>query len=270
MHQAQDKVILITGGAAGIGREVVRAFLQEGAKHVSVLDLDVTNGTNLEKELAAKHGENKIKFYKCDVTSQDLDACYDRVLKELGYIDVVINCAGLLNDSPKAYLKEIAVNVSALIASSMRAYGLMRKDKGGNGGTIINISSIMGLMQSAFVPIYAATKSAVLQFSNGLGMERNYSRSGVRVLTMCFGCTDTSLLQPGKMEGLDKDLEDEMFAILRQLPSQTIDSAVRGLLDAYKNASSGSTWLVTSNKPGRDITKDVQNGFGIMGRYILE
>ncbi|XP_013190074.1 15-hydroxyprostaglandin dehydrogenase [NAD(+)] [Amyelois transitella] len=270
MYQVKDKVVLITGGAAGIGRELVRAFLTEGAKHIAVLDLDINNGRDLEEELTSKHGPSKIKFYKCDVTSEDLNKCYDSVVRDVDYIDVVINCAGILNDSPKVYLKAIAVNVTALISSSMKAYGLMRKDKGGRGGTIINISSIMGLLQSGFLPIYSATKTAVLQFSNGLGMDINYSRSDVRVVTVCFGCTYTSLLERGKMAGVDEDVDDDMFTALERLPHQTVESAARGFMEAFKMASSGSTWLVTSNKPAKDITSDVKEGFNITSRSIFQ
>lgn len=59
---------------------------------------------------------------------------------------------------------------TALIRSSFKAFELMRKDHGGRGGTIINISSIVGLFQAHLLPVYTATKSAVLQFSNCLGV----------------------------------------------------------------------------------------------------
>lgn len=59
---------------------------------------------------------------------------------------------------------------TAVITSTLKAIDIMRKDKGGNGGTVINISSIAGLSQSHFLPIYFATKSAVIQFSNCIGV----------------------------------------------------------------------------------------------------
>ncbi|CAH2216214.1 jg19232, partial [Pararge aegeria aegeria] len=74
-----------------------------------------------------------------------------------------------MNDHPDVYEKEMLVNVSSLIKGSLTAYKLMRKDRDGRGGTIINISSIVALVQTPLLPVYSATKSAVLQFSNCLG-----------------------------------------------------------------------------------------------------
>lgn len=78
---------------------------------MAIIDVDVTNGTALEKELNNKYGSDKTKFYKCDVTSQDLHDVYDEIVKSYGYIDVVINNAGIMNDSPRLYEKEIAINL---------------------------------------------------------------------------------------------------------------------------------------------------------------
>lgn len=83
---------------------------------MAILDVDVTNGTALERELNDKYGPDKVKFYKCDITSHDLDDAYNDITKVHGYIDVVINNAGIMNDSPRLYEKEIAINfVSTLI-----------------------------------------------------------------------------------------------------------------------------------------------------------
>lgn len=90
------------------------------SQHVALLDLDVNNGKALETELASKHGMDKVFFYKCDVTSDDLHSAYDSVLKKFGYIDVVVNNAGILNDSPKAYEKMIAVNLVSNVRKDLR------------------------------------------------------------------------------------------------------------------------------------------------------
>ncbi|XP_059050150.1 uncharacterized short-chain type dehydrogenase/reductase y4vI-like [Achroia grisella] len=270
MYEVVNKVVLVTGGAAGIGAGIVGEFLKEGAKHVAALDVDVNSGKALETELSSKYGANKIKFYKCDVTTQDLDLAYDSILREFAYIDVVVNCAGIMNDSPDAYKKEIAVNVTALITSSLRAHKLMSKDEGGSGGTIVNVSSIIGLFQSALLPIYAATKSAVLQFSNGLGMDPNYSQSGVRVVTICFGVTDTSLIKTTKMGAYDTKLDEALAAAMKTFTVQRPESAVRGLLEAYKNGSSGSTWLITSDRPAEDVTANVNEGYKVLSRGVFD
>ncbi|KAG6452918.1 15-hydroxyprostaglandin dehydrogenase [NAD(+)]-like isoform X1 [Manduca sexta] len=269
MYEVKDKVVLVTGGAAGIGAGVVQAFLEENAKHVAALDVDVSNGQALEREMTAKYGPGKIKFYKCDVTTNDLEAAYESILNEYGYIDVVVNNAGIMNDRPNVYLKEITINVSALITSSLKAYNIMRKDHGGKGGAIINISSIVGLFQASLLPIYAATKSAVLQFSNCLGMEPHYSVSGVRVITLCFGCTDTTLFSLTKLGAFDKETDLLLENSLGVLPMQKPESAVKGLMDAYKTGASASTWLITSDKPAEDISENVKKAYSIMSQGVF-
>ncbi|XP_063822234.1 15-hydroxyprostaglandin dehydrogenase [NAD(+)]-like [Ostrinia nubilalis] len=270
MYEVKNKVFFITGGAAGIGAGVVKVFLGEGAKHVAILDVDVKNGTALEAELIAKYGADKVKFYKCDITTSELNDTYDAVLKQCGYIDTVVNCAGILNDNANVYMKAIAVNMTALITSSLRAYDIMRKDHGGTGGTIINISSIGALFQDQCLPIYHATKSAVLQFSLCLGMEPTYSRTGVRVVTLCFGCTDTSLLTTNKADSFDPDLRGSFFDGLKVMPTQTTENAVRGLVEAYKRGASASTWLVSGNKPAEDISANVKEAYAILSRGITD
>ncbi|KAI5638522.1 short chain dehydrogenase domain-containing protein [Phthorimaea operculella] len=272
MYEVKDKVFFVTGGAAGLGAGVTRAFLADGAKHVAVLDLDVASGKALESELAAKYGAKKIKFHKCDVTTKDLDDSYDAVLKEFDYIDCVVNNAGIMNDGPKSFVKEIDINVTALIRSSMKAYNLMRKDHGGKGGTIINISSIAGLFLCKELPIYSATKSAVLQFTNCMGMEPYYSRSGVRFLTICFGATDTSLLSSTKFGCIDKETDEDkaIEKTLARLPVQKPESAIKGLVEAFKRGESASTWLISADKPAVDITNNVHKGYDILSIGVYD
>ncbi|XP_013139029.1 PREDICTED: peroxisomal hydratase-dehydrogenase-epimerase-like [Papilio polytes] len=268
MYEVIDNVFLVTGGASGIGAGIVRAVLDRGAKHVVILDVDVVQGKALEKELNDKHGKNKAKFIECDITTQ-LQNAFDIAYKEYGYIDVVINNAGIMNDGPRVYEKEIAVNVTALITSTLKAFEWMRRDKRGKGGTIINISSIVGLIQTPLLPIYSATKSAVLQFSNCFGMEQNFKVFGVRVVTVCFGCTDTSLLDPQKLGGFIKDIDENITIGINKLPLQSVQSAIEGLLTAYSHGNSGSTWLVTSNRPAEEITENVKNAYKTLSQGVF-
>ncbi|CAG4908126.1 unnamed protein product [Colias eurytheme] len=268
MSNLKDKVVLITGAAIGIGAVSVKLFLEEGVKHIAITDIDVNAGKQLEEELNSKY-PGRVSFIKCDVTNdEELFSAYDQVLKQFGYIDLVINNAGVMNDSPKVYKKSIEVNVTALVTSTLKAWELMRKDKSGRGGTIVNISSIAGLVQGPHMPIYQGTKSAVLQFSNCIGAEENYEKTGVKVLTVCYGATNTSLISKQKLHSFS-DLYPHISDIVQQIPIQSVESAAKGLIEACKRGESASTWLVINDKEAKDITPAVKKAYSILLESIL-
>ncbi|XP_038215315.1 15-hydroxyprostaglandin dehydrogenase [NAD(+)]-like [Zerene cesonia] len=268
-NDLKDKVVLITGAAIGIGAASVKIFLEEGVKHIAITDIDVNAGKQLEQDLNSKY-PGRVSFIKCDVTNdEELFAAYDQVLKQYGYIDFVINNAGLMNDGPKVYKKEIEVNVAALVTSTLKAWELMRKDKSGRGGVIVNIASVAALVHSPYMPIYNSTKSAVLQFSNCIGTTENYEKTGVKVITVCYGVTKTSLLSKHKMQNFS-DIHEDLEEVLKQFPAQSAEEAAQGLVDACKRGESASTWLVTDGKGARDITPVVQEAYSLFHEAIMQ
>ncbi|KAG6452916.1 hypothetical protein O3G_MSEX007868 [Manduca sexta] len=221
VYEWKDKVVLITGAARGIGANVVRIALEEGVKRVVIIDVDETNTVALKNELNAKHGEGKVEFIKCDVTNEaQLTSAYKSVLNDKTNEYVVVNSAAILNDSWATYRKQIDINVTALITGSLIALDMMRADKGGKGGAIINMSSVAALAPLPYTPIYNATKSAVMQFSIALGANDYYERTRVRVLTMCFGATDTGLIALQNMGCFDEVMESRLGEALSIYPGQ--------------------------------------------------
>ncbi|XP_052737805.1 15-hydroxyprostaglandin dehydrogenase [NAD(+)]-like [Bicyclus anynana] len=251
-HSLNGKVALVTGGASGIGACTVRSLLEEGAKHVAVLDIEVEAGNVLQNELNTKYGENKVTFIECDVTNKEtLVGAFNAVQEQNGYIDVVVNNAGILDDTPENFERTININLTSLIRSSLHSWKIMHKEKGGSGGTIINFSSVAGLLKFEAIPIYSATKTAVLKFSTCLGDETHYTRSGVRVLAMCFGVTDTPILEN------NTKLFDETAKInFKEFKLQRPESAGKAVTEAYKQGTSASVWLSNADEPALDVTKD--------------
>ncbi|XP_041977816.1 alcohol dehydrogenase-like [Aricia agestis] len=270
MFEIKDKVFVVTGGATGIGAGVVRTLVEKGAKHVGILDTRKIDGVMLEEEIKSVHGLDKVKFLKCDVSSGDINASFETIQKLFGYIDVVVNNAGMMRDSKNFYLREISLNLTAVVATSFKAYGLMRKDKeGGAGGTIVNISSISGLMLCPYVPVYSATKGAVLQFGTCLGANENFSRTGVRVITICYGLTSTKMLKQ-KNIAFDEDVEQKLLEEFGTLPMQTVEEAVAGFVTAFEKGASGSSWLVSSKNPAKEITNNVKKYYTILSEGIAK
>ncbi|XP_075969294.1 15-hydroxyprostaglandin dehydrogenase [NAD(+)]-like [Anticarsia gemmatalis] len=267
----KDKVVLITGAAKGIGATVVRMALEEGAQHITILDVDKENGVALQNELNTKYGDEKVQFAYCDVTNEEqLKSNFEAVLGDKSRNYVVINNAGILNDSLRLYRKEIEINVTALVTGNLLALDLMRKDKGGNGGTIINMSSVVALWPSPFTPIYNATKSAVLMFSMNLGADDYYKRTDIRVLTICFGVTDTGLVALENMESFDPEMQSRFNEPLNALPAQKVESAAQGVINMFKQGSSASVWIANADKPVEDITDVVKKGYEILSSPIFK
>ncbi|KOB67739.1 putative alcohol dehydrogenase, partial [Operophtera brumata] len=196
-------------------------------------------------------------FIKCDVFDEDqLMNSFQAVLEEQGYIDVVVNYAFLMNDSKEAYRKMINVNFTSLVNSTLKSIELMSKENGRRGGTVINIASIIALFQSHLLPIYSATKSAILMFSNCIGRQEYYSRTGVRVITVALGAYDTPILHPDNLKSFDKHVEAIIY--------YRVESAAQGMVDVFKLAETGSTWIVVNDRPAKDITTTIKEAYELM------
>ncbi|XP_072944128.1 15-hydroxyprostaglandin dehydrogenase [NAD(+)]-like [Epargyreus clarus] len=261
----EDKVFLVTGGAAGVGAGLVRRLLFHNASHVAFLDVSEREGAALEAELSTKFGALKAKFIKCDIADPtQLATAYNQVLDKYHRLDAVVNNAAVLSADESSYKKMVDINFIATVTSTYKALDIMAADKGGNGGCIVNISSLLALKPSARLPVYAATKAAVLQFSNNIATDELYSNTQVRIATVCLGPTDTAILNRRSLENFDKDGAQ---GISSRVPErQKVESAVSGILDVISSGENGSTWIVADNKPAVDITENVRKGF----RYLTE
>ncbi|XP_038220799.1 15-hydroxyprostaglandin dehydrogenase [NAD(+)]-like [Zerene cesonia] len=270
MNSLENKVVLVTGGANGIGAEIVKEFINEGAK-VTILDINESAANELVYNLAGKHGRERIQFIKCDVSKEDqlLDA-FEKVNNQFDYIDVIVNNAGIADESFDMYKKEIDLNFTAVITSSLRGIEFMRKDKAGKGGTIINVSSVSGLMRICpGLFLYGAIKCALIHFGSSIGMKEYYSRTNVRVITICFGVTQSNILLTTKSfdEQINRDGEQIMRNIALRSPVQPAEVAARGVVECYTNGESGSVWLVNNGKIC-DISDNIDQAFETMGEKV--
>ena len=185
MGRLEGKVCVITGAASGIGATSARLFTAEGAR---VAGVDVAEGS--EGELAIQ----------ADVTDEgQVREAYDRVLHDLGRIDVLFNNAGIsppddssvLDTSLDAWQRVQDVNLRSVFLCCK--HGIPHLLNGG-GGSVINTASFVATMGSAVSQIsYTASKGGVLALSRELGVE--FARRGVRVNALCPGPVSTPLLR---------------------------------------------------------------------------
>lgn len=163
MGRLQGKVAIVTGGSVGIGAASVTRMAEEGAS-VAVLDILDAEGHLLVSQLAARGF--KAAYHHCDVSREtSVDAAIAAVVAEFGRLDVLVNNAGISGaNKPTHELTEAewdlvqGINVKGVFFCTKHAIPHL-KDAG--GGSIINLSSIYGLIGGADVPPYHASKGAV-------------------------------------------------------------------------------------------------------------
>lgn len=192
MGRLDDKVVVITGAASGIGREAALLFSEEGAK-VCVTDLYAEAGERTASEC------REAFFAEVDVTSPDsVEAMYAGAAERYGGIDVLYNNAGImpaddasiLETEPDAWQRVQDVNAKGVYLCCK--YGIPHLLERG-GGSVINVASFVALVGAATSQIsYTASKGAVLSMSRELAVE--FARRGIRVNALCPGPVETPLL----------------------------------------------------------------------------
>ncbi|XP_023943578.2 15-hydroxyprostaglandin dehydrogenase [NAD(+)] [Bicyclus anynana] len=247
-RDVKGKVAVITGGADGLGLAMVKSFLQKGAKLVISLDINEEQGKASEAALKSEYGNDRVVFYKCNVQT-DLEAIFDKIIAEYKAIDILINNAGVLDELN--IRRTIEVNTIALMEWTMKFYEQMRTDKGGKGGTIINVSSIYGFRVLPYIPYYHGSKFAVIGFSKSIGHEDNFKKSGVRVVTLCPGLTHTNMANYPKIK--EDDMIPEFKTCLLAHDWQDPVDIGRGTVEIFEKADTGTVWLVEGTRPAEKL-----------------
>ena len=204
----KDRVTLITGGAAGIGKATAQLFAAKGAK-VVICDVNPEAGEATVKALGPEH-----RFYQVDVTNRDaVQAWVDDVVAQYGRIDVLINNAGVLRDNQLVKVKNgalvkqmpeadfdlvIAVNLKGVFNCTQAVAPHMIT---GGGGVILNASSIVGLDGNFGQTNYVATKAGVIGMTKVWA--RELGRHNIRVNAVAPGFTATEMVMAMPQRILD-------------------------------------------------------------------
>ncbi len=208
----QTKVVVVTGGAKGIGEGCARVFCGAGWR-VAICDMDEKTGAALAAELSAK-GPGVCSFESADVRkTDDLRRVIDNAAQKYGRLDCLINNAGwhpphqpIDEFSIQDFNDQLQLNLVAVFAGCKFALPHLRKTR----GSVVNISSLVAVMGQEWASTYCATKGAVSALTRALAIDE--ARHGVRVNAVLPGNVITHMRTTGVAasrdpEGLHKWIE---------------------------------------------------------------
>ena len=173
MKLLENKVALITGGGRGIGRSICESFAENGCNVAFTYNSSKEAAENLVEEL--KKYDVKVKSYKSDASDHDKSVeLIDNVISDFERIDVLVNNAGITKDnllmrmSPSDFKDVVNVNLGSVFNLTKSSIRIFLKQK---EGSIINISSIVGVKGNAGQSNYAASKAGIIGFSKSIALE---------------------------------------------------------------------------------------------------
>ncbi|MEO9967816.1 MAG: 3-oxoacyl-ACP reductase FabG [Reichenbachiella sp.] len=200
MEKLKDRVAIVTGGSAGIGRAAVLKLADEGAK-IAIWDIDEAQGQELANELSSR--SIQAIFQKVNTADPEaVNSAAEEVIRQLGRIDILINNAGITRDATIKKMTNdqwdqvIAVNLTGVFNCIKAASPNMIEN---GSGRIINTSSVVGLAGNFGQTNYAATKAGVIGMTKTLARELGKYQITVNAVAPGFIATEMVKAMPEKV-----------------------------------------------------------------------
>jgi len=195
MGRVENKIAIVTGGASGLGKAAARLLVAEGAT-VVITDLDAAQGETVAAEIAG--GSGRCSFRQQDVQDEDRwRELIAETLERYGRLDVLVNNAGVGGDgvfidelSLEQWRRCLGVNLDGVFLGVKHGVGAMKQ----TGGSIINLSSILGLVGLPRAGAYAASKGGVRLLTKAAAIECTQRQLNIRVNSIHPGFIDTPMV----------------------------------------------------------------------------
>lgn len=184
--EIKNSVVLITGGASGIGRIMGGMVLAKGAKALAIWDI---NEANIEATVAEHSAAGAVKGYRVDVSSYELvKQAYDATVADFGQVDIIIQCAGIVTsnrtfnqNTVQEIDRTMTINTIAPMYVGLVALNdMIARDR----GQIVTIASAAGMLSLPKMSIYAASKWGAIGWSDSVRIELQKMKSHVQMTTV--------------------------------------------------------------------------------------
>mgnify|MGYP000876607468 CR=1 FL=1 len=247
----QDKVILVTGAAGGVGHAVVRSFAAEGAR-VAVCDLDDGASQTLVGELGAQGF-----LVSGDVTDPEIcDAMIDAAVDHFGRLDVLVNGAGVIHvgdaqsTSPAQWRHVLAVNLDGAFYMSRAAMPHLIA----SGGAIVNIGSDFSFVGGEQLVAYCASKGGMLLMTKAMALD--HAKQGVRINIVCPTVIDTPMVdslarQLGNPADEQREIYDASVPTGRMIAPQEVADSVLFLASDKASHITGTSLVIDGGVTAR-------------------
>ncbi|KAI4471359.1 15-hydroxyprostaglandin dehydrogenase [nad(+)] [Holotrichia oblita] len=240
------KNIDIVVNAAGVADEVNSKKTIDINLGVTLMDINEEIGQEIEASLKKEYGPEKTIFVKGDVTNaSQFEDAFKKTIEVFNNIDIVVNNAGISDEVNSK--KTIDINLGGVLTGTYLAMdNYLPKYKTMPDPIIVNISSIFGLDGIQTSVAYTGTKHAVIGIGKCLSMKEHFQATGVKIITLCPGVTETPLLSsyrllPGRYEEIAKNMVPDLYM---QKPEMVSRSLVK-ILDV---CNTGDVWVVEDDK----------------------
>ncbi len=204
----EDKIAIVTGATNGIGKAIVDVFIENGAK---VIGLDIVD---------MEPWNDNINIFKVDVSSKnECENVFRKIMSIVDHVDILVNCAGITRDAMTKKMTEdqfdqvIAVNLKGVWNLTRLIGPIMQAN---SYGSIINISSVVGVFGNIGQVNYAASKAGVIGMTKSWAKEFALKNSNVRVNAVAPGYTMTNMMKTVPDDLLNKFCMQTMLGRLAE------------------------------------------------------